>query len=1288
MLYQPTNIYPSMTGGLGNGVVDASKDLTVSWQVNGNSAMVSYQIVICKNNSTSDQVYSTGKISAGCPFYGVDYAGNVQFFSYTISASALQTAKITNGNEYKILITQWWSVSDSVTQSSASVFITRAAPVVTMGTIPSPVAAKSASFSAEYTQTQGDNLNWVRWELALVDGTEYEILRDTGRIYGTAQLRFDYDGFFSGKRYAVRCTVQTQNGIEASTGFVAFSVSYQTQPFLGTLRACPVNGVSGVKLNFPATRDIPAALTGSATMSGSFLNLPAGAKAVWNKVNSADMRLDAPLDIVWRGMPNANGTLLKVSGKMRTSAEIQTLPAAACWDGIAYGNGVYVAVAASGEMAYSADEGETWTAAESPAEGAGWFSVCYGGGKFVAVACDSAIAAYSADGKTWMKADLPVSAYWNSVCYGGGYFVAAAHDYFARSEDGIHWGGSGGSSGMSVTDDGSGNLDITQFSGTCTDGGNGDITMEADGGAVYASDDGEGNVTLVNAGSSGAVSFPGTWYSICYGAGMFVAVANSSADAAISSDGLSWTRCTLPEFGCWNAVCCGDGIFVAVQTGKICAYSSDGMTWYSRNMPQDADWTAAAYGNGRFFAVSSGGTVCAKSQDGAVWTADTMPMAANWSAVCYGGEGFAAVADSTQKMAVVTESGGLSDGTLTVTAESNTLYETMTMPVSGFWQKVVYGNGRYVAIIANSTGAYSTDGKSWTSAGMDANYAWRALCYGGGKFVAVSGKWNENARVAISSDGVSWTYYDSTITDYCWCMIYVNGSYWLFAGFGKYFTSSDAISWTEHSTGTNFRVNSICYGGGKFVGVSEQDDGILYSADGTTWAVTDGTAAFGKLTDVCYGDGKFVAVRGSAGNNGIYLSSNGTTWTKVSALYADSVAYGDGKFAATGSNRALTSSDGSAWYQAPGPDLSSTSQGSICYGEKQFVAIPYIGNTGYVLPSESEGTLKFQLNDTITQTKPVPDGNFLSIVSDGTSIFFCGGGAADSVSVPIPWEYITALELDGVQSCDYLFVSNGKLSEETINKILTDGSYHPNDLASRFFADFDGSANGGGVGDTKIFSFAIYRKTEGSAVLEHVLDTDSAYGDVLFDCGAATGKNYTYYAYGIGGDKYSSSALISNEITPCFWDWTILSCTQDAKGIYHAQEIFRFGKNLVSGAVSNNNAPQVMLNFTPYPTIQAAPQNYRSGTLQSLIGTITGGTYSDTLELKKAVYGLSVTQRTLFLKNRKGELMKIRISGPVTMETMDNAVCQAQTVSIPWAEVGGAENVQIVLTQQDDAWPY
>ena len=75
MLYQPTNIYPSMTGSLGNGVVDAAKDLRVTWQVNGNSAMVAYQITIYRNDSASTQLYSTGKQTQGCPFYGVDAAG-------------------------------------------------------------------------------------------------------------------------------------------------------------------------------------------------------------------------------------------------------------------------------------------------------------------------------------------------------------------------------------------------------------------------------------------------------------------------------------------------------------------------------------------------------------------------------------------------------------------------------------------------------------------------------------------------------------------------------------------------------------------------------------------------------------------------------------------------------------------------------------------------------------------------------------------------------------------------------------------------------------------------------------------------------------------------------------------------------------------------------------------------------------------------------------------------------------------------------------------------------------
>ena len=62
-LFQPTNITPSVLGELGNGTVDITQDLTVTWQVNGNSAMTAFEIVFYQNNTGSSQLYTTGKVS-------------------------------------------------------------------------------------------------------------------------------------------------------------------------------------------------------------------------------------------------------------------------------------------------------------------------------------------------------------------------------------------------------------------------------------------------------------------------------------------------------------------------------------------------------------------------------------------------------------------------------------------------------------------------------------------------------------------------------------------------------------------------------------------------------------------------------------------------------------------------------------------------------------------------------------------------------------------------------------------------------------------------------------------------------------------------------------------------------------------------------------------------------------------------------------------------------------------------------------------------------------------------
>ena len=110
------------------------------------------------------------------------------------------------------MITQWWDSENSVTQLTASVFVTRDAPQLAINSFIIPVTTKSQTFEASYYQAQGDAINSVRWMVAEA-ADESNPLLDTGDIEGTGILRVAYDGFFTGIRYAVRCIVTTQYNI-------------------------------------------------------------------------------------------------------------------------------------------------------------------------------------------------------------------------------------------------------------------------------------------------------------------------------------------------------------------------------------------------------------------------------------------------------------------------------------------------------------------------------------------------------------------------------------------------------------------------------------------------------------------------------------------------------------------------------------------------------------------------------------------------------------------------------------------------------------------------------------------------------------------------------------------------------------------------------------------------------------------------------------------------------------------------------------------------------------------
>lgn len=298
-LFMPTNITPSTLGALGNGTVDAAQDLTVSWQVDGQNAMTAFSIKIMANTAASAVLYDTGKRTDGCPFYGRDAMGSVVFFTYTIPKSALAGAGIVNGGTYKLLITQWWSATESVTQQSASVFVCRADPTLTIHSFTTPVAQKKMTWTADYAQAQGDAIIWARWMLAQAGNTE-EPLYDTGNV-ATALLSFTYDGLFTGQEYAVRCQVETVNGVTADTGWQTFAVSYTAAEYTGDVTTQIRSDLSGVLVTWPGAYDIPGEVTGDYSVSGGKLTLEAGSALTWNQVKGKDMAFTPPWSIVWRG---------------------------------------------------------------------------------------------------------------------------------------------------------------------------------------------------------------------------------------------------------------------------------------------------------------------------------------------------------------------------------------------------------------------------------------------------------------------------------------------------------------------------------------------------------------------------------------------------------------------------------------------------------------------------------------------------------------------------------------------------------------------------------------------------------------------------------------------------------------------------------------------------------------------------------------------------------------------------------------------------------------------------
>jgi len=244
---------------------------------------------------------------------------------------------------------------------------------------------------------------------------------------------------------------------------------------------------------------------------------------------------------------------------------------------------------------------------------------------------------------------------------------------------------------------------------------------------------------------------------------LFVSVAGTGTNRVMTSpDGITWTLRSSPT-NVWRDVCYGVGLYVAVAssgTNDRVMTSPDGITWTSRDTTgKNNDWLKVCYGAGLYVAVASSGTDdrVMTSPDGITWTSrDTTGKNNNWKDVCYGNGIFVAVSDDGGTSHVMTSPDGIT-WTLRTTPDRQ-------------WRAVIYGDGIFVAIANSGTGdrvMTSPDGITWTLRSSAADENWNGLTHCDSLFVATATSGTGN-RVMTSPDGITWTSRSSAADDWWW----------------------------------------------------------------------------------------------------------------------------------------------------------------------------------------------------------------------------------------------------------------------------------------------------------------------------------------------------------------------------------------------------------------------------------------------------------------------------------------------------------------------------------------
>ena len=591
------------------------------------------------------------------------------------------------------------------------------------------------------------------------------------------------------------------------------------------------------------------------------------------------------------------------------------------------------------------------------------------------------------------------------------------------------------------------------------------------------------------------LSFYSTWTDIIYAQNKFIAIANSGAYFAISSeDGFNWTTLTIPQKNKWQSITYGNDIFVAVSqdgNNKIMT-STNGTLWLTRNIPFDLPLKKVkfipAYENqqGYFIALTeeditkivTEDKIYSKafiSYDGITWNSLNISEEKTWNTIVYANGRFVTLANNGSNRLSTTIDNNIwptydfssleidsqswvsslffgtyymaisNNGTKKfIRSKNGTTWESFDTIGSNSWKKIAASTNNVAVIATDGTNRlkYSfNSGETWVGITTHDSKILEDIIYGG-KWLLISSSATNGGRISYSNDLTNWTNINTRDTVYWKSVAYGNNTY---VAVGE-----EDTEWKLSTITNTHSWNSVTYGVvtatgiGTFVTVSSDsaaNEKVMTSSDGLTWTAHGATNSnwksitYGLVSNV----GTFVAVADS-GTNKVMTSINGTAWTSATAAENNawqSVAYGNGKFVAvanTGTNRVMTSTNGGNWTVSTG--VPQKMWVNVTYGNGLFIAVAAetAASTQAIMTSVDGVTwsLKTSSIPGIWRSSTYGANIFIVVGANGVIIASINNG---NTWTDISPSYPNQGDLPYLTSCTY---QNGKFVVVSLsNKILT-----------------------------------------------------------------------------------------------------------------------------------------------------------------------------------------------------------------------------------------------------------